>query len=122
MTKRFVYSQELADKSYREILDALFRLTITDCSTYAKTSKDHLKNGTALRLSACAGVMRMVVEMGVRKLRFKTVKALVEHIIRTLPMSNKVYCEHLLADYFKSLSTVLEYHTHSEHLSGEECV
>ena len=122
VTKCFVYSQELGDKSYREILDALFRLTTTDCSTYAKTSKDHLKNGAALRLSACAGVMRMVVEMGVKKLRFKTVKALVEHIIQTLPMSIKGYYEPLLADYFKSLRTVLEYHTHSEHLSGEEWV
>lgn len=113
-------SRALIDKSYHKILEALFGLTTTECSTYAKTSKDHLKNGAALRLSVCAGVVRMVVEIGVRKLRFKTVKALVEHIVQTLSMSNKSYCEPLLADYFKSLRTVVEYQPHSEHLSEEE--
>lgn len=120
ITNSFVLSQELVDKSYHKILESLFRLTTTEVSTYAKTSKDHLKNGAAVRLSTCAGVVRMAVEMGVRKLRFKTVKALVEHITQTLPMSNKGYCEPLLISYFKSLRTVLEYPPHSEHLSGEE--
>lgn len=120
ITNGFVLSQALVDKSYHKILESLFRLTTTEVSTYAKASKDHLKNGAAVRLSTCAGVVRLAVEMGVKKLRFKTVKALVEHITQTLPMSNKGYCEPLLIGYFKSLRTVLEYPPHSEHLSGVE--
>lgn len=118
ITDGFILSEKLADRSYHKILETLFHLTTTDCSTYAKKSKD--QHGAALRLSACAGVVRMAVKMGVRKLRPKTIKALVEHITQTLPMSNKGYCEPLLTDYFKSLRTVLEYQPHSEHLYGEK--
>lgn len=62
----------------------------------------------------------MAVEMGVRKLRSKAVKALIEHIIQTLPILNQGYCEPLLTDYFKSLKTVLEYQPHPELLTEEE--
>lgn len=60
------------------------------------------------------------MEVGVKKLRIKTVRALVDHIIQTLPTSNEAYCEPLVVDYFKSLRIVLEYQPHTEHLSKEE--
>ena len=60
------------------------------------------------------------VKVGVRKLRFKTVKALLEHISQTLPTSDGTYCEPLIAGYFKALRTVLEYAPHPEHLLKED--
>lgn len=116
----FVLSQKIDDKSYHKILEASFRLISNECSKYTTASKDNLRNKAAVQLSACAGVVRMAVDMGVKKMRSKTVKALVEHITQTLPMPNKEYCEPLLIDYFKSLRTVLEYQPHLDYLSRAE--
>ena len=60
------------------------------------------------------------VKVGVRKLRFKTVKALLEHISQTLPTSDGTYCEPLVTGYFKAFRTVLEYAPHPEHLLKED--
>ena len=72
------------------------------------------------RLLACAAVIRITVEVALQRLRYKTVKALVEHIIQTLPTADAGYCEPLLNDYFKALATLLEYKPHPEHFLGDE--
>lgn len=64
--------------------------------------------------------MRLAVELGVKKFRYKTVKAIVDHITQTVPTSDSGYCEPLAAEYFKSLRIVLEYQPHPEHLSKDE--
>ena len=64
--------------------------------------------------------MRIVVDVGLKVLRYKTVKALVEHIIQTLPTADDGYCEPLLRDYFKALSALLGYTAHPEHFSKDE--
>ena len=91
-----------------------------ECSTYANASKASSKTTSATRLTECASVLAFTVKVGVRKLRFKTVKALLEHISQTLPTSDGAYCEPLATDYFKALRTVLEYPPHPEHLLKED--
>ena len=59
------------------------------------------------------------MDVGVRKIRSKTVKALVDHVVQTLPTAHDDYCTPLLLDYFKILRTVLEYQPHPEHLSKD---
>lgn len=61
----------------------------------------------------------MAVEVGVRKLRYKTVRALVDHVIQTLPTADDGYCAPLVPDYFKILRTILEYQPHPEHFPSE---
>ncbi len=121
------FSEVLVDKSYHKLLETLFRVTTTECSAYAKASKSVAKNQAksqagqiASRLSACAGVVRIAVELGVKKLRHKTVKAIVDHITQTVSTPDNSYCEPLAAEYFKSLRTLLEYQPHPEHLSKDE--
>lgn len=127
ITYALFLSEVLADKSFHKILEALFRVTTTECSAYAKASKSVAKNQAksqasqiAGRLSACASVVRIAVELGVKKFRYKTVKAIVDHITQTVPTSDRGYCEPLAAEYFKSLRIVLEYQPHPEHLSKDE--
>lgn len=115
-----VDSEVLNDKGYHKIFEALFRLATSEKSVYVKASKSTTRNQSASRLSSCASVVRLAVEVGVRKLRPKTVKALVDHITQTLPTVNEGYCEPLCLDYLKSLRTVLEYQPHVEHLPKEE--
>lgn len=61
-----------------------------------------------------------MVETGLRKLRYKTVKALLEHITQTLPTADTGYCTPLCKDYFKALVTLLEFKAHPEHFLGDE--
>jgi serine-protein kinase ATM len=66
--------------------------------------------------------VRTAVETGVKKIRAKTVRAVVGHITQTLPGPDEGYCEPLVKDYFKTLRVVLGYPPHAEHFSkGEWC-
>jgi len=72
------------------------------------------------RLSACASLVRLIVDVSLKKLRYKTVKALVEHITQTLPTADAGYCEPLLKDYLKALVTLFDYKAHPEHFLEQE--
>lgn len=107
------------DDSYHTVLESVFRVATIDKSNYARASKS-TKTRVEGRLSACAALVRTVVEVGLRKLRYKTVKALVDHIIQTLPTADGGYCDPLIADYFRALATLLEYKAHPEHFLGDD--
>ena len=115
----YQYRLDAKDDSYHTVLESVFRVAKTDKSNYARASKS-TKTKTEGRLSACAALVRTVVEVGLRKLRYKTVKALVEHIIQTLPTADGGYCEPLASDYFRALATLLEYRAHPEHFLGDD--
>jgi ataxia telangiectasia mutated family protein len=68
------------------------------------------------RLSTCAKVLRITVTAGLRTIRAKTVKALVDHIVDTLPMAEGGYCDGLSLDYVKCLRIITEFQPHVEHL------
>ncbi|KAL8887231.1 MAG: hypothetical protein Q9215_005165 [Flavoplaca cf. flavocitrina] len=110
----------LSDKAYHQILEALFKLVKFDSSAYSKAKGSSQKSQATTRLSACADAVRIVVEVGVTKLRRKTVKALLDHITQTLPAADGAYLEPLSFQYFKTLRTILEFPSHPEHLAAEE--
>ena len=112
-------SKKLKDDNYHVILEAVFRVAKLEGSNIVRATK-YTKPRVEARLLACAGVIRVTVEVALQKLRYKTVKALVEHIIQTLPTADAGYCEPLLNDYFKALATLLEYKAHPEHFLGDE--
>ena len=89
-------------------------------SSYDRSTKDRAKSQAGSRLSSCADVLLKTVKAGVRKLRYKTVKALFEHITQTLPTTGDGYCEPLIPAYFKILRIVLEYPPHPEHLLKDD--
>jgi serine-protein kinase ATM len=85
-----------------------------------KTTKTSLKRQSSGRLSTCAAVLRVAVEIGVKRLKYKTVIALTDHIIQTLPTPGEGHCEPLSLDYTKALRTLLEYQPHVEHFLKDE--
>lgn len=113
-------SEVLSDKAYHQILEALFKLVKVDSSAYSKAKGSSQKSQATSRLSACADAVRILVEVGVTKLRRKTVKALLDHITQTLPAADGAYLEPLSLQYFKTLRTILECPSHPEHLAAEE--
>ena len=109
------------DTGYHTILESVFRVAKIESSNYTRATK-YTKPKIESRLSACAALIRVVVEVGVQKLRHKTVKALVEHIIQTLPTADAGYCEPLCRDYLKALVCLLEFTAHPEHFLRDEWV
>ncbi|KAL9126224.1 MAG: hypothetical protein Q9217_004696 [Psora testacea] len=111
--------KQVDDKGYHAILETVFRVAKIDISALSRASK-YTSAKIASRLSACASLVRTIVDVGLSKLRYKTVKALVEHISQSLPTADAGYCEPLILDYFKSLATLLGFKAHVEHLSSDD--
>lgn len=113
------FRADVDDKGYHTILEIVFRVAKVEISNLARASK-YASSKVATRLRACAGLVRTIVEVACEKLRYRTVKALVEHISQSLPSADAGYCEPLISDYFKALVRLLEYRAHPEHFLGEE--
>ncbi|KAL8930642.1 MAG: hypothetical protein Q9208_000513 [Pyrenodesmia sp. 3 TL-2023] len=110
----------LSDKAYHQIFEALFKVAKLESSAFTRSKSNSQKSGATSRLSACANILRTLVEVGISKLRLKTVKALLDHLTQTLPSPSGGYCEPLASEYFKALRSILEYSAHPEHFSHEE--
>ncbi|KAL8900186.1 MAG: hypothetical protein Q9207_005812 [Kuettlingeria erythrocarpa] len=110
----------LSDKAYHQLFEALFKLAKLETSTSTRSKRNSQKSGATSRLSACANVLRILVEVGIPKLRSKTVKALLDHITQTLRSPSGGYREPLASEYFKALGCILKHSAHSEHLSRQQ--
>ena len=96
------------------MFEALFECTRAERAGFLKTNKGN-KLPSEKRLENCGSTLRLVIEVGVHRLRNKTVKALLDHIMQALPTSDG-YCGPILVNYLKALRTLLEYPPHVEHL------
>jgi ataxia telangiectasia mutated family protein len=112
--------ESLADASFHRIYEVLFRIIVSEQSAYAKAKTAALKTGAANRLSACAGVLRLAVDVGVGSVKLKTVKALLDHFIETIPLAGGDVCEPLAHDYPKAMRAILAYPPHVAHLPKTE--
>ncbi|MCJ1380039.1 Serine/threonine-protein kinase tel1 [Xylographa soralifera] len=109
----------LNDDGFHTLFEALFRVTQGEKLNNAKTT-GRTKSQSDARLSACASLLRLAVKIGVRTIRKKTVRALIDHITQTLPSSDDQNYEPLLNDYVKALRIILEHQPHLEHFSKKE--
>ena len=110
---------ELNDKGYHKLFETLFHVIQNEKANYLKGTKA-TRSLSGSRLSACASALRLAVEVGTRTIRYKTVKALVDHITQALLSSEEHYFEPLLTDYIKAFKALLEYRPHLEHLVKED--
>ena len=101
----------LSEKDWHAVFEALFHAATLDRSSYLKSRQD----GVGSRLEKCAFAMRNVVEASVHRVRPKTLKSVVDHIIETLPATTG-YCWPLCHNYLKCLRTILEFQPYVEHL------
>lgn len=92
-------------------------------STYLKSLKSTsktVKSTSIARLTACASTLRLAVDVGLGRIKVKTVAALLDHILDTLLDANGNCCEPLALDYARCLSTVLSYDPHVDHLKVDQ--
>ncbi|RYO81555.1 hypothetical protein DL762_007046 [Monosporascus cannonballus] len=90
-------------------LEILFQCAVSEKSAYYGSKKMAKSTAalTAARLVRCAEALRLAVEHGASKLRRKTLLAVVDHIIQTLPGPNEDFVQPLLQDYIKALVALL---------------
>lgn len=114
-----IFSQELKDKACHKIFESLFRFVAHEKPIYNREQKSNTYKA-ANRLSTCASVLRTAVDTLVRNLRTKSVRAVIDHIIDTLPIPGEGLWEPLSLDYTKCLTSLLRHPPHVEHLGDAE--
>ncbi|KAJ5101854.1 hypothetical protein NUU61_004076 [Penicillium alfredii] len=110
----------LNDKACHKIFESLFRFIAVERSAYNRAQRPNSRNPTASRLSTCASVLRTAIDIFLRNLRAKTVRAIIDHITETIPIPGEGLWEPLSVDYTKCLTSLLRSHSHTEHLSDAE--
>lgn len=118
MTCSHASRNSLNDKACHKIFESLFRFVSVEKSLYNRSNS---KGASASRLSSCASVLRIAVDVFLRNLRTKSVRAIVDHITDTLlGRGSDSLFELLSVDYAKCLVTLLRYPPHLEHLALSE--
>ncbi|KAJ5719360.1 hypothetical protein N7493_007815 [Penicillium malachiteum] len=111
---------DLSDKACHKIFESLFRFVALERSVYNRAQRSNSKNPSSTRLSTCALVLRTAVDIFLKNLRTKTVRAIVDHITETIPIPGEGLWEPLSVDYTKCLASLLRYPPHTEHLSDAD--
>ena len=64
--------------------------------------------------------MRLSVEIGVRTIKLKTSRAVLDHVVQTIQLNTGEFCEPLALDYARCIRALLAYQPHLNHLSASE--
>lgn len=94
--------------------EILFGVLNRDKASYIRSSKK------ADVLALISSTLRAAVQHGVKEIRVKSVKSLIQHITGILPHPRGGLCEPLKLDHIRTLRTVLEYPPHIENLPCSE--
>ncbi|KAJ5656271.1 hypothetical protein N7507_008221 [Penicillium longicatenatum] len=111
---------DLSDKACHKIFESLFRFVALERSIYHRAKRSNSKSPSSTRLSTCASVLRTAVDIFLRNLRTKTVRAIIDHVIETIPVPREDLWEPLSVDYTKCLVSLLRHSPHTEHLGDAE--
>ncbi|KAG9698743.1 hypothetical protein KCU95_g2387, partial [Aureobasidium melanogenum] len=113
----------LKDSALFKIFDAIFQaidVEVTQlraCRAGVKTKTT--VSATEIRLTSCSTTLRVALEVGIRNLRSKSVKALIDHFISHFDDVDGTPDVILCGDYARNLSIVLSHEPHVEHLSHD---
>lgn len=89
-------------------------------TAFIRSQRSQKRKPSTARISSCASVLRIAVDIFSRNLRAKTVRAVVEHITDTIKIPGEGLWESLSVDYTKCLTCLLHYPPHLEHLGDAE--
>ncbi|KAK0289904.1 Serine/threonine-protein kinase tel1 [Friedmanniomyces endolithicus] len=110
----------LDDVSFDSIYKQLFAIVLSERSTWLTAKTTTTQSAADSRLSDAAVALRLAVELGVQSISLRTVRAVVDHVIDTLPRPGGGLCVPLALDYVKCLKAALSYQPHLEHQSRAE--
>ncbi len=114
------YSDALGDDIFHKIFELLYQIVSKEKAKLIQAATKTSKGIATLRLQVAAAALRLTVEAGVSRIRFKTALSLLDHIVDTLPLSDGSLCEPLKHDYLKSFKLLLDYAPHGEHMKQRQ--
>ena len=85
-------------------------------ANYSRSTKSRQQETTESRLNVCADALRSTIEASLPRLRLKSLNALIGHFVQVLPNTDRTFFEPLSVSYLRTLSIVLRYPPHAEHL------
>ncbi|ROW17436.1 hypothetical protein VPNG_00615 [Cytospora leucostoma] len=96
--------ESLKNKEYHGLFEALFKAALDDKEAFLH-GKNNQKSSNAAheRLTSCAKALREIVTKGVSKLRSNTMRAVIDHIMDTLPNRDDEFFEPIAQDYMQTL-------------------
>lgn len=115
--------ENLKDSALSKIYDTIIQAIHVEVAQL-RSLRAGVKSKTTLpategRLSSCSATFRVAIEVGVRNIRSKSVKALIEHIITNFNDADGNPELVLATDYARNLSVILGHEPHVEHLSQD---
>ncbi|KAK9463500.1 uncharacterized protein V1516DRAFT_667928 [Lipomyces oligophaga] len=109
--------ERLDDKSFHKLFEGIFQNVMIEKRLYIKSPGRNLQ--IAERLSSAAQVLRLAVEKGGTVLRYKTINALIQHIVSLAYINGELF-EPIGTIYMRTIRYICSYAPHIEHFSNEE--
>lgn len=108
-------SAALKSKEYHGLFEAIFYAVLADKPVALKGAKGS-KSATD-RLDLCGKALYATAAYGISKLKPNTLKAVIDHILDTLPDRNGELFKPLARDYSRTVAVLLSYPPHLENLA-----
>ncbi|PSR78097.1 hypothetical protein BD289DRAFT_377079, partial [Coniella lustricola] len=105
----------LKSKEFHGVFEAIFRATVADKQTAMAGAKG--AKSAADRLGLCGKALRATATLGISKLKPNTLRAVIDHILDTLPDRNGELYAPLAREYAQTLAVLLGYSAHVENLA-----
>ena len=111
----------MRDGTYHRAFEVIYSTVRTDKEGYLRALRSDRNTAAATtRLSNHATALRLLVESGYSRIKFKTAISLLDHIVEILPTSADEVCEPLRNNYVRILRTILEQAPLAEHLKPKQ--
>lgn len=112
--------QDISDNEYHKALEELYQTTRSAKSAHLKALRGSKATTATNKLEGYASALRIIVEAGHTRLKFKTAISVLDHVKETLPTSDDELCEPLQAEYLKTFRILLDRPALVEHLKPEQ--
>ncbi|KAJ9613591.1 Serine/threonine-protein kinase tel1 [Cladophialophora chaetospira] len=110
----------LGDDIFHKIFELLYSIVSREKPKYIKAATKTSKANANLRLQVTAAALRLTVEAGVSRIRFKTALSVLDHVADTLLLPDGSLFEPLKNDYLKVFRILLDYAPHGEHMKQKQ--
>lgn len=112
----------LRDDIYHRALEGIYQAVTKEKSNYLKyvRSGSVSASTSANRLGGLSAALKLIVDIGYTRIKFKTAISVLDHVVEILPVSEDELCEPLRGDYIKILRTLFQHAPLAEHLKVKQ--
>lgn len=110
----------MKDGAYHQIFEALFKVATAEKQNHLTAKSSQTRTNAENTLSDCSDVLRMTIGAGIKRLKRRTIKAIIEHVKQLLPAPDGGYDACLSKSYTRVLVAVLKDEAHIEQMTQDD--